>query len=258
MAAPLALGDVEIEIVDKLISVPYVEMTLKLMERFGVFVEHSANWDKFLVHGGQKYKSPGNAFVEGDASSASYFLAGAAVTGGTITVIGCGTSSLQGDVKFAEVLEKMGAKVTWTENSVTVTGPPRDSSGRKVLQAIDVNMNKMPDVAMTLAVVALFANGSTTIRDVASWRVKETERMIAICTELRKLGATVEEGPDYCVITPPEKLKVTSIDTYDDHRMAMAFSLAACGDVPVTIKDPGCTRKTFPDYFQVLERFTKH
>ncbi|XP_045828400.1 3-phosphoshikimate 1-carboxyvinyltransferase 2 [Trifolium pratense] len=257
MAAPLALGDVEIEIVDKLISVPYVEMTLKLMERFGVFVEHSANWDKFLVHGGQKYKSPGNAFVEGDASSASYFLAGAAVTGGTITVIGCGTSSLQGDVKFAEVLEKMGAKVTWTENSVTVTGPPQDS-GRKVLQGIDVNMNKMPDVAMTLAVVALFANGSTTIRDVASWRVKETERMIAICTELRKLGATVEEGPDYCVITPPEKLNVTSIDTYDDHRMAMAFSLAACGDVPVTIKDPGCTRKTFPDYFQVLERFTKH
>lgn len=258
MAAPLALGDVEIEIVDKLISVPYVEMTLKLMERFGVFVEHSANWDRFLVHGGQKYKSPGNAFVEGDASSASYFLAGAAVTGGTITVIGCGTSSLQGDVKFAEVLEKMGAKVTWTENSVTVTGPPRDSSGRKVLQGIDVNMNKMPDVAMTLAVVALYATGPTAIRDVASWRVKETERMIAICTELRKLGATVEEGPDYCVITPPEKLNVTSIDTYDDHRMAMAFSLAACGDVPVTIKDPGCTRKTFPDYFQVLERFTKH
>ncbi|CAK8575084.1 unnamed protein product [Lathyrus sativus] len=258
MAAPLALGDVEIEIIDKLISVPYVEMTLKLMERFGVSVEHSDNWDRFLVHGGQKYKSPGNAFVEGDASSASYFLAGAAVTGGTITVIGCGTSSLQGDVKFAEVLEKMGAKVTWTENSVTVTGPPRDSSGRKVLQGIDVNMNKMPDVAMTLAVVALFANGPTAIRDVASWRVKETERMIAICTELRKLGATVEEGPDYCVITPPEKLNIASIDTYDDHRMAMAFSLAACGDVPVTIKDPGCTRKTFPDYFQVLERFTKH
>ncbi|KAI4354851.1 hypothetical protein L6164_003681 [Bauhinia variegata] len=258
MASPLALGDVEIEIIDKLISVPYVEMTLKLMERFGVSVEHNGNWDRFLIRGGQKYKSPGNAFVEGDASSASYFLAGAAVTGGTITVNGCGTSSLQGDVKFAEVLEKMGAKVTWTENSVTVTGPARDSSGRKVLRGIDVNMNKMPDVAMTLAVVALFADGPTAIRDVASWRVKETERMIAICTELRKLGVTVEEGPDYCVITPPEKLKVTSIDTYDDHRMAMAFSLAACGDVPVTIKDPGCTRKTFPDYFEVLERFTKH
>ncbi|OVA19518.1 Enolpyruvate transferase domain [Macleaya cordata] len=258
MAAPLALGDVEIEIIDKLISVPYVEMTLKLMERFGVSVEHNDSWDRFLVKGGQKYKSPGKAYVEGDASSASYFLAGAAVTGGTITVEGCGTSSLQGDVKFAEVLEKMGAKVTWTENSVTVTGPPRDPSRRKHLRAIDVNMNKMPDVAMTLAVVALFADGPTAIRDVASWRVKETERMIAICTELRKLGATVEEGPDYCVITPPERLNVTAIDTYDDHRMAMAFSLAACADVPVTIKDPGCTRKTFPDYFEVLKKFTKN
>lgn len=258
MAAPLALGDVEIEIIDKLISVPYVEMTLKLMERFGVSVEHSGSWDRFLIHGGQKYKSPGKAYVEGDASSASYFLAGAAVTGGTITVEGCGTSSLQGDVKFAEVLEQMGAEVTWTENSVTVKGPQRDSSRRKHLRAIDINMNKMPDVAMTLAVVALFADGSTAIRDVASWRVKETERMIAICTELRKLGATVEEGPDYCIITPPEKLNITSIDTYDDHRMAMAFSLAACADVPVTINDPGCTRKTFPDYFDVLERFSKH
>ncbi|KAL3649460.1 hypothetical protein CASFOL_005863 [Castilleja foliolosa] len=257
MAAPLALGDVNIEIIDKLISVPYVEMTLKLMERFGVFVEHSDSWDRFLVRGGQKYKSPRNAYVEGDASSASYFLAGAAITGGTITVEGCGTSSLQGDVKFAEVLEKMGAEVTWTENSVTVKGPPRDAFGRKHLRAIDVNMNKMPDVAMTLAVVALFTDGPTAIRDVASWRVKETERMIAICTELRKLGATVEEGPDYCIITPPEKLNVTAIDTYDDHRMAMAFSLAACADVPVTIRDPGCTRKTFPNYFEVLATFSK-
>ncbi|RWR80683.1 3-phosphoshikimate 1-carboxyvinyltransferase 2 [Cinnamomum micranthum f. kanehirae] len=258
MAAPLALGDVEIEIIDKLISIPYVEMTLKLMERFGVKVEHGDGWDRFLIKGGQKYKSPGKAYVEGDASSASYFLAGAAITGGTVTVEGCGTSSLQGDVKFAEVLEQMGAEVSWTENSVTVTGPPLDPSKKKRLRAIDVNMNKMPDVAMTLAVVALFADGPTAIRDVASWRVKETERMIAICTELRKLGAKVEEGPDYCIITPPEKLNVTEIDTYDDHRMAMAFSLAACADVPVTIKDPGCTRKTFPDYFDVLERFTMH
>ncbi|KAL8114316.1 hypothetical protein AgCh_021242 [Apium graveolens] len=233
MAAPLALGDIEIEIIDKLISVPYVKMTLK---------------------------SPGNAYVEGDASSASYFLPGAAVTGGTITVEGCGTSSLQGDVKFAEVLGQMGAEVTWTENSVTVKGPPRNALRKKHLCSVDVNMSKMPDVAMTLAVVALFSDGSTTVRDVASWRVKETERMIAICTELRKgrLGAIVEEGPDYCVITPPEKLNVTAIDTYDDHRMAMAFSIAACADVPVTIKDPGCTRKTFPDYFEVLQRLSKH
>lgn len=258
MAAPLALGDVEIEIIDKLISIPYVEMTLRLMERFGVKAEHSDSWDRFYIKGGQKYKSPKNAYVEGDASSASYFLAGAAITGGTVTVEGCGTTSLQGDVKFAEVLEMMGAKVTWTETSVTVTGPPREPFGRKHLKAIDVNMNKMPDVAMTLAVVALFADGPTAIRDVASWRVKETERMVAIRTELTKLGASVEEGPDYCIITPPEKLNVTAIDTYDDHRMAMAFSLAACAEVPVTIRDPGCTRKTFPDYFDVLSTFVKN
>ncbi|CAN6215253.1 unnamed protein product [Urochloa humidicola] len=258
MAAPLALGDVEIEIIDKLISIPYVEMTLRLMERFGVKAEHSDSWDRFYIKGGQKYKSPKNAYVEGDASSASYFLAGAAITGGTVTVEGCGTTSLQGDVKFAEVLEMMGAKVTWTETSVTVTGPPREPFGKKHLKAIDVNMNKMPDVAMTLAVVALFADGPTAIRDVASWRVKETERMVAIRTELTKLGASVEEGPDYCIITPPEKLNVTAIDTYDDHRMAMAFSLAACAEVPVTIRDPGCTRKTFPDYFDVLSTFVKN
>ncbi|KAG9454542.1 hypothetical protein H6P81_007446 [Aristolochia fimbriata] len=186
MSAPLALGDVEIEITDKLISVPYVEMTLKLMERFGIIVERDDSWSRFLVRGCQKYKSPGKAYVEGDASSATYFLAGAAITGGTVTVEGCGTSSLQGDVKFAEVLEEMGAKVSWTDTSVTVIGPPLDPSKKKRLCAIDVNMNKMPDVAMTLAVVALFADGTTTIRDVASWRVKETERMIAICTELKK------------------------------------------------------------------------
>eukprot|EP01018_Ginkgo_biloba_P018239 Gb_25443 [translate_table: standard] len=258
MTAPLALGDVQIEIIDKLVSIPYVEMTLKLMERFGVTVDRHDGWEHFSIKGGQVYKSPGKAFVEGDASSASYFLAGAAITGGTVTVEGCGTSSLQGDVKFAEVLEKMGAKVTWSDNSVTVTGPPVKASRRKHLHGIDVNMNKMPDVAMTLAVVALFADGPTAIRDVANWRVKETERMLAICTELRKLGATVEEGPDYCIITPPERLNVTSIDTYDDHRMAMAFSLAACGDVPVTINDPGCTRKTFPDYFDVFGRVAQH
>jgi len=142
MSAPLALGDVEIEIVDKLISVPYVEMTLKLMERFGVKAEHSESWDRFFIKGGQKYKSPGNAYVEGDASSASYFLAGAAITGGKMTVEGCGTSSLQGDVKFAEVLEKMGCEVTWTENSVSVTGPSRDDFGMRHLRAVDVNMNK--------------------------------------------------------------------------------------------------------------------
>ncbi|TYH38640.1 hypothetical protein ES332_D12G123600v1 [Gossypium tomentosum] len=189
MAAHLAHRDVEIEIIDRLISSPYVEMTIKVMERFGVTVEHTNNLDRFFIRGGQKY-------------NASYFLAGAAVRGGTVTVEGCGTSSLQGDVKFAEM---MGAKVTWTETSVTVTGPPKKFIEEETL----------------------------------AWRVKETERMIAICTELRKHEAMVEEGPDYCVITPPEKLNVTVIDT-------------------VTSKDPGCTRKTFPEYFKILKRVTKH
>jgi 3-phosphoshikimate 1-carboxyvinyltransferase len=257
MAAPLALGDVEIVMIDKLVSVPYVDMTLKLMERFGVKVEQHGGWERFSIKGGQTYKSPGLAYVEGDASSASYFLAGAAITGGTVTVEGCGTSSLQGDVKFAEVLEKMGAKVEWTEHSVTVTGASVGLSGKR-LKGIDVDMNSMPDVAMTLAVMGLFADGPVAIRDVENWRVKETERMVAIVTELTKLGAKVEEGRDYCIITPPEKITPAPVDTYDDHRMAMAFSLAACGDTAITIKDPGCTRKTFPTYFTALENLAQH
>ncbi|CAI5514748.1 unnamed protein product [Closterium sp. Naga37s-1] len=253
MSLPLAKGDSCIEMIDKLVSVPYVEMTLRLMERFGVHVQTEGNWERFLIPGNQTYISPGRAFVEGDASSASYFLAGAAITGGTVTVHGCESISLQGDVHFASVLEQMGATVTWAEESVTVTGPPPAANGSiRRLKGIDVNMNKMPDVAMTLAVVALFAEGPTAIRDVGTWRVKETERMIAICTELTKLGAHVEEGPDYCIITPPEHVLPTEIDTYDDHRMAMSFALAACSGTPVVIRDPGCTRKTFPDYFDVL------
>lgn len=258
MAAPLALGDVEIVMIDKLVSVPYVDMTLRLMERFGVKVERHGGWERFSIKGGQTYKSPGNAYVEGDASSASYFLAGAAVTGGTITVEGCGTSSLQGDVKFAAVLEKMGAKVEWTEHSVTVTGAPVDPRTGKRLKSIDVDMNAMPDVAMTLAVLGLFSDGPVAIRDVENWRVKETERMRAIVDELTKLGAEVEEGQDYCIVTPPKRITPAKIETYDDHRMAMAFSLAACGDVPITILDPGCTRKTFPTYFTELEKLCQH
>lgn len=258
MAAPLALGDVEIVMIDKLVSVPYVDMTLKLMERFGVKVDRHGGWERFSIKGGQTYKSPGSAYVEGDASSASYFLAGAAATGGTITVEGCGTTSLQGDVKFAEVLEKMGAKVEWTDHTVTVTGAPVDPITGKRLKSIDVDMNAMPDVAMTLAVLGLFADGPVAIRDVENWRVKETERMRAIVDELTKLGAEVEEGQDYCIVTPPKQLKSAKIETYDDHRMAMAFSLAACGDTPITILDPGCTRKTFPTYFTEFEKLCQH
>jgi 3-phosphoshikimate 1-carboxyvinyltransferase len=249
MSAPLSTGTVEIQVVTELISKPYVEMTIKLMERFGVKVDAAEDLQSFKIQGGQTYKSPGSIFVEGDASSASYFLAGATITGGTVTVEGCGLDSIQGDTKFAYTMEQMGATLEWTANSVTCTGP---KDGK--LKAIDVNMNAMPDAAMTLAVAALFADGTTTIRDVASWRVKETERMIAICTETRKLGAEVVEGSDYCVITPPKGgfNKGVAIDTYDDHRMAMAFALAACGNEDIIINDPKVTKKTFPSYFDVL------
>ena len=244
MAAPSAQNDVTLKIIDTLVSVPYVEMTLKLMERFGVKVENQ-NFEEFYIQGNQTYLSPGEFYVEGDASSASYFLAGAAITGGSFTVHGCGTESLQGDAKFAEVLELMGAETEWQPNSVTVHG--------KSLKGVDLDLNRMPDAAMTLAVAALFAEGPTSIRNVYNWRLKETERMKAVTTELRKLGATVEEGEDYLVVDPPQKILPCEIETYDDHRMAMAFSLAACGSEPITILDPGCVSKTFPDYFEVLE-----
>lgn len=243
LAAPYADKEVQIEITDKLVSVPYVEMTLRLMQSFGVSVNHE-NFRLFHIPR-QTYRSPGNIFVEGDASSASYFLAGAAITKGTVTVKGCGTDSLQGDARFAEVLEKMGAKVEWEPQQVKLTG--------NSLNGIDVDMNQMPDAAMTLAVAALFASGPTAIRNIYNWRVKETERLKAVSTELRKLGAEVEEGYDYLVIQPPEQIRKAEIDTYDDHRMAMAFSLAACGESPMTINNPGCVSKTFPDYFEVLD-----
>lgn len=257
MASPMAEGTEPVEIIikDELISQPYVDMTVKLMERFGVKVERLDGLNHMRIPPGQVYKSPGEAYVEGDASSASYFLAGATITGGTIVVEGCGSESLQGDVRFAEVMGLMGAKVEWSPYSIKITGP---KAFGQPLKAIDHGCNDIPDAAMTLAVAALFAEGTTTIRDVYSWRVKETERMVAIVTECRKLGATVEEFRDYCVITPPKKLTPVPIDTYDDHRMAMAFALAACGTDPITIIDPGCTRKTFPTYFKVLESVVKH
>ncbi|KAK9793758.1 hypothetical protein WJX73_004077 [Symbiochloris irregularis] len=250
MAAPLASGGphTDVIIADELVSQPYVSMTVGLMKQFGVEVEQLDGLQHMRIPAGQSYQSPGNAFVEGDASSASYFLAGAAITGGQVTVSGCGSESVQGDVRFAEVMGLMGAQVDWHPTSITVTGPPRGK-----LKGIDHDCNDIPDAAMTLAVAALFAQGPTAIRGVGNWRVKETERMLAIVTELRKLGAQVEEGEDYCVITPPQKITPAAIDTYDDHRMAMAFALAACGSPGVVINDPGCTRKTFPTYFKVLD-----
>eukprot|EP00638_Chattonella_subsalsa_P003462 CAMPEP_0117751450 /NCGR_PEP_ID=MMETSP0947-20121206/10979_1 /TAXON_ID=44440 /ORGANISM="Chattonella subsalsa, Strain CCMP2191" /LENGTH=449 /DNA_ID=CAMNT_0005569827 /DNA_START=226 /DNA_END=1576 /DNA_ORIENTATION=+ len=251
MMAPLAEGDVVIEIADELVSAPYVHMTIKLMKKYGVEVESKDDM-VFTVKAGQKYVSPGTIYVEGDASSASYFLGGAAITGGPITVNGCGSESVQGDVEFATVLEKMGAKVEWGPNSITVSREP----GTK-LKGVDVDCGAIPDAAMTLGVIAFFAEGPTAIRNVYNWRVKETERMVAMVTELSKLGAKVEEGRDYCIVHPLEQIKPNvAIDTYDDHRIAMCFALAACGGVPVTINDPSCTKKTFPTYFDVLKTLT--
>lgn len=253
MAAPLVDGDVTISIKDELISAPYVSLTIGLMRKFGADVEIVGDMNgtpSFVLSSDQKYESPGSILVEGDASSASYFLAGAAITGGTVTVVGCGSESVQGDVAFADVLGKMGATVTWGPDSITCT---RDPAVR--LRGVDVDCGAIPDAAMTLAVVALFADGPTTIRSVYSWRLKETERMKAIVAECTKLGATVEEYEDYCVIHPPEGNRVNDnvvIETYDDHRMAMTFALASCGGVTVNVHDPGCTAKTFPTYFDML------
>lgn len=261
MASPLANGDVTIEIKDELISKPYVDMTVGLMRKFGVLVEEeelspdpNKPQPRFKIKGGQRYESPGMCLVEGDASSASYFLGAAAITGGPVTVIGCGSESVQGDVKFAEVLKKMGATVEWKPTSITVS---RKTDGTQPLCGVDVDCGEIPDAAMTLSTIALFVSNSkpTAIRNVYNWRVKETERMKAIVTELGKLGATVEEGRDYCIVQPLAKPKASvGIDTYNDHRMAMVFSLVACAGVEVIINDPKCVAKTFPEYFDELKK----
>ena len=243
MALPLARRSATVEVSGTLISKPYVEITLNVMRRFGVEVRNHGFSVFSVPHA--PYVSPGQVYVEGDASSASYFLAAGALGGGPVRVEGVGRASIQGDVRFTEVLERMGAAVSLGENWIEVSGGAR-------LRPLDMDMNHIPDAAMTAAVLALFADGPSTLRNIASWRVKETDRLSAMATELRKLGAAVEEGADYLKITPGKLQAGTHIDTYDDHRMAMSFSLVALGGVPVVISDPGCVAKTFPDYFRVL------
>ncbi|ABS48591.1 3-phosphoshikimate 1-carboxyvinyltransferase [Yersinia pseudotuberculosis IP 32953] len=248
MTAPLAEQDTTIRIMGDLVSKPYIDITLHLMKAFGIDVGHE-NYQIFHIKGGQTYRSPGTYLVEGDASSASYFLAAAAIKGGTVRVTGIGKKSVQGDTKFADVLEKMGAKVTWGDDYIECS--------RGELQGIDMDMNHIPDAAMTIATTALFATGPTTIRNIYNWRVKETDRLTAMATELRKVGAEVEEGEDYIRVVPPVQLTAADIGTYDDHRMAMCFSLVALSDTPVTILDPKCTAKTFPDYFEQFARLSQ-
>lgn len=241
MALPLTGQAACIEVVGELISKPYIEITLNLMQRFGITVKRE-DWQRFYLPAAATYQSPGELYVEGDASSASYFIA-AGLLAGDVTVQGVGQQSIQGDIHFAEAAARMGGRIEYGAHHVRAiqTGP---------LQGIDLDCNHIPDAAMTLAVMALFAQGSTTLRNIASWRVKETDRIAAMATELRKVGAQVEEGVDYIHITPPATCTPNAvIDTYDDHRMAMCFSLVSLAGVPITINDPKCVGKTFPNYF---------
>jgi 3-phosphoshikimate 1-carboxyvinyltransferase len=251
MAAPLMARQhsLTIDVVGELISKPYIEITLNLMRRFGVVVEQDG-WQSFTVQPGQRYQSPGVIHVEGDASSASYFLAAGAIAGGPVRVEGVGQGSIQGDVRFVAALEQMGATITMGENWI-------EAKSNGVLKAIDMDFNHIPDAAMTIAVAALYADGTSTLRNIASWRVKETDRLAAMACELRKLGAEVEEGADYLRVTPPAVIQAAAIDTYDDHRMAMCFSLASLDGAArrgnkIRINDPKCVAKTFPDYFEAF------
>ena len=246
MTLPLSGKEASIEVVGELISKPYIEITLNLMAKFGVNVKRES-WQKFNIAANSTYQANNSIYVEGDASSASYFLA-AGVIGGDIRVDGLSKNSIQGDVRFADAIELMGGQIKYGQNHI-------HSQKAQQIKAIDLDCNHIPDAAMTLAIMALFADGTTTLKNIASWRVKETDRLTAMATELRKVGAIVEEGADYLTITPPEKLTPYAvIDTYDDHRMAMCFSLVSLGGVPITINDPDCVAKTFPNYFTEFKK----
>ena len=262
MALPLAAThqDVVIEVVGELISKPYIHITLQLLERFGITVRHE-NWQRFTIAAGSSYRSPGSIHIEADASSASYFIAAGAIAASArgkncLKILGVGMDSIQGDIRFVEAAQAMGAQITGGPNWLQI------QRGAWPLKAIDLDCNHIPDAAMTLAVMALYAQGTSILRNIASWRVKETDRIAAMATELRKLGATVEETADSIRITPPATLgdwRAACIHTYDDHRVAMCFSLAAFNPagLPVRIEDPQCVAKTFPDYFEALFSVTQ-
>ena len=254
MALPLAAQaqDIVIDVVGELISKPYIEITLQLLARFGVKVQRNG-WARFVIPAGSRYRSPGEIHVEADASSASYFIAAGALSASAsgpngLKIEGVGEASIQGDIRFVEAARLMGAQIDSGPNWL------RAERGAWPLKAIDLDCNHIPDAAMTLGVMALYADGPSTLRNIASWRVKETDRIAAMAAELRKLGAEVEEGADFIRITPPSVWQAASLHTYDDHRMAMCGSLAAfnAAGLPVRIEDPKCVAKTFPDYFETL------
>jgi len=247
LAAPYARRDVLLEVGGQLVSAPYVTMTLAVMQAFGVEVVSTVDraGARYIVAASQRYRGRDYA-IEPDASNASYFLAAPAVAGGRITVKGLGTASVQGDAGFVDVLERMGCRIDRAETELTVHGP---RPGQR-LRGIDVDLNDMPDTVQTLAVVALFAEGPTRIRSVAGLRLKETDRLAALGRELGRLGANVEVHTDGLTIDPPTRVRPSSIDTYDDHRMAMSFALAGLAADGIAINDPGCVSKTFPDFFE--------
>jgi 3-phosphoshikimate 1-carboxyvinyltransferase len=252
LSLPLCRNAVDVEVDGTLVSAPYVDLTLRIMQAFGVKVENDG-FRRFRLEEPNGYFAPGDYTIEPDASSASYFLAAGAIAGGTggqVEVRGIGRESLQGEARFAEVLASMGAKVEYGPDWISV------SQGGGGLRGVDADMDLMSDTGMTLAVAALFAKGPTTIRNIGNWRVKETDRIAAMATELRKVGAKVEEGADWIRVEPPAALTTAEIDTYQDHRVAMCFSLVSLGGVPITIRDPGCTRKTYPGYFDAFRSIT--
>lgn len=259
MALPITRHpkEIQIHVIGELISKPYIEITLRLMEKFGVIVNNH-QWQSFTIpahspENKQVYQSPGEFWVEGDASSASYFLAAGALGGGPLLIEGVGRDSIQGDLAFATALSKMGANISMGNNWIEVRGI--DDANHQ-LQAIDIDCTPIPDAAMTLAVLGMFAKGTTRLTGIASWRVKETDRIAAMTKELRKFGATVHSGDDFIEVTAPSiwQSPEGGVDTYDDHRMAMCFSLAVFGPVPLVINDPDCVSKTFPHYFEVFNQ----
>lgn len=261
LAAPLFVqdtgSDLVIEVDGELISSPYVQITLNMMEQFGVHVQNH-DWQRFVIPASSRYVTPGQVSIEGDASSASYFMALGALGGGPVRIEGAGEQSIQGDIAFADVVQAMGATVSREPTAITVSS--RGVANGQKLAAFDLDFNLIPDAAMTAAAMALFADGPCTLRNIASWRVKETDRIDAMHAELEKLGAKVESGPDWLRVYPIHEKsdwKSANIATYDDHRMAMCFSLASFGPVPVTIMDPDCVSKTFPEYFDVFQELVE-
>ena len=249
MALPLAANDSNITIQGEQVSKPYLDITLGMLKKFGVTASHE-NYQTFNIPGNQAYRSPGSFLIEGDASSASYFFGAAAIGQGPVRVHGLGKHSVQGDYQFLDIIELMGAKVDRADDWTDVTGGE--------LHGVDVDLNHIPDAAMTIAAMALFAKGQTVIRNIYNWRVKETDRMHAMAEGLTRLGAIVQTTEDSIAIDPPSEIQAATIDTYGDHRVAMSFSLAALGNAPVTINDPDCTRKTFPDYFDVFQSLSRN